>query len=109
LSSPPYDIPFDRATLTGRELEDVRQAFDDGHVSGGGRFTRRCEELPSEAHAVPRVLLRTSCTDALEMAAMLLEVGEGDEVVVPSFTLVSTTLGEGEQARLLDEARDFRP
>jgi dTDP-4-amino-4,6-dideoxygalactose transaminase len=92
LSSPPYDIPFNRATLTGRELEYVRQAFDDGHVSGGGPFTRRCEELLSEALAVPRVLLTTSCTDALEMAAMLLEVGEGDEVVVPSFTFVSTAL-----------------
>lgn len=92
MSAADYDIPFNRATLTGRELDYVRQAFDDGHVSGSGPFTRRCEELLAQELGVPRVMLTTSCTDALEMAALLLELGEGDEVVVPSFTFVSTAL-----------------
>jgi dTDP-4-amino-4,6-dideoxygalactose transaminase len=82
-------IPFNRASFAGGELEYVREAVEAGHISGDGTFTRRCEELLEEALGVPRVLLTTSCTHALEMAAMLLDVGSGDEVVLPSFTFVS--------------------
>jgi dTDP-4-amino-4,6-dideoxygalactose transaminase len=82
-------IPFNRASFAGAELEYVRQAVDLGHISGDGEFTRRCEALLEDALGVPRVLLTTSCTHALEMAAMLLDVGPGDEVILPSFTFVS--------------------
>jgi dTDP-4-amino-4,6-dideoxygalactose transaminase len=84
-----WRIPFNRATETGRELEYARQALDNGHISGDGPFTRRCEELLEESLGVPRALLTTSCTHALELSALLLDIGAGDEVVVPAFTFVS--------------------
>ena len=82
-------IPFNRASFAGGELEYVRDAVEAGHISGDGPYTRRCEALLEEMLAVPRVLLTTSCTHALEAAALLLDVGPGDEVVLPSFTFVS--------------------
>jgi dTDP-4-amino-4,6-dideoxygalactose transaminase len=82
-------IPFNRAGLLGHELEFVQQAVDNGHISGDGVFTRRSEELLEQELGTPRALLTTSCTHALELAALLLDVGPGDEVVVPSFTFVS--------------------
>jgi dTDP-4-amino-4,6-dideoxygalactose transaminase len=85
-----YRIPFNRATLVGGELELIREAVESGHISGDGPFTRRCEELLVELVGCERALLTTSCTHALELAALLLEVGPGDEVIVPSFTFVST-------------------
>lgn len=85
-----YRIPFNRSTLVGRELEFIAQAMRIGQIAGDQTFTRRCHALLEEILGVPRALLTTSCTHALEMAALLLEVGPGDEVVVPSFTFVST-------------------
>jgi dTDP-4-amino-4,6-dideoxygalactose transaminase len=83
-------IPFNRPSLTGREMDYVRDAVARGHISGNGWYTRRCEALLGEVlHGAP-VLLTTSCTHALEMAALLLDIGAGDEVIVPSFTFVST-------------------
>jgi dTDP-4-amino-4,6-dideoxygalactose transaminase len=82
-------IPFNRAGLLGHELEFVQQAVDNGHISGDGVFTRRCEELLQRELGTPRALLTTSCTHALELAALLLDVRPGDEVVLPSFTFVS--------------------
>ena len=82
-------IPFNRASLLGHELEFVREAVDNGHISGDGPFTKRCEELLERELGVQRALLTTSCTHAIELAALVLEIGLGDEVVVPAFTFVS--------------------
>ena len=83
-------IYFNRPSLTGLELEFIQRAVDSMHLSGNGSFTRQCEERLAALLDAPRVLLTTSCTHALEMAALLLEIGPGDEVIVPSFTFVST-------------------
>ncbi len=85
-----YRIPFNRPCLAGNEYKYIAQAIANGHASGDGPFTRKCHELLETELGVPRVLLTTSCTDALEMAALLLDCGPGDEVIVPSFTFVST-------------------
>ena len=83
-------VPFNRPLATGRELEYIQQAIDSGHISGDGSFTKKCHVLLEQTLGVPKVLLTTSCTDALEMAALLLDIVSGDEVIVPSFTFVST-------------------
>lgn len=83
-------ISFNRPSTVGNELEYVRDAIGRNHISGDGYYTGRCESLLSELHSGARVLLTTSCTDALEMAALLLDVQPGDEFIVPSFTFVST-------------------
>jgi dTDP-4-amino-4,6-dideoxygalactose transaminase len=85
-----YDIPFNRVSIVGQEIELVRQAAEDGHLAGDGPFARRCEALIEEAVGAKRALLTTSCTHALELAALLLDIAPGDEVIVPSFTFVST-------------------
>lgn len=85
-----YRIPFNRAALDGREADYIREAVEGGHISGDGPFTKRCQALLESELGAVRVLLTTSCTHALEMAGMLAGVGPGDEVVVPSFTFVST-------------------
>lgn len=68
----------------------MRQAIDNGHISGDGVFTRRCHTLLEESIGVKKALLTTSCTQALEMSALLLDIQDGDEVIIPSFTFVST-------------------
>jgi dTDP-4-amino-4,6-dideoxygalactose transaminase len=83
-------IPFNRAGLTGNEFRYIFQALEFGHISGDGRFTTKCHELLEKELGVAKVLLTTSCTHALEMAALLLDIQAGDEVIVPSFTFVST-------------------
>lgn len=83
-------IPFNKPSCAGRELEYIREAIARWHISGGGWFTQRCHELLEKELAVPKVLLTTSCTHALEMMALLLDVGPGDEIILPSFTFVST-------------------
>lgn len=85
-----YKIPFNKPTQTGRELEYLQRALDNQHISGDGPFTRQCQKLLEAQLQVPRALLTTSCTHALEMAALLLELQPGDEVILPSFTFVST-------------------
>jgi dTDP-4-amino-4,6-dideoxygalactose transaminase len=84
------NIPFNRSSLAGRELEYVSQAMHIGQIAGDQTFTRKCKALLEQTLGVPQVLLTTSCTHALEMCALLLEVQTGDEVIVPSFTFVST-------------------
>ncbi|HXT24652.1 MAG TPA: dTDP-4-amino-4,6-dideoxygalactose transaminase [Candidatus Eisenbacteria bacterium] len=83
-------IPFNRAGLVGDEFRYISEALQIGHISGDGLFTRKCHELLEKELGVEKVLLTTSCTHALEMAAMLLDIEPGDEVIVPSFTFVST-------------------
>ncbi len=83
-------IPFNRPALAGPELDYIRDAIAAGHLSGDGQFTRRCHALLEQRTGSPKALLTHSCTAALEMAALLAEVGPGDEVIMPSFTFVST-------------------
>ncbi len=83
-------IPFNKPTHTGKELEYIQQAIRSSHLSGDGSFTKRSHALLEESLRVPKVLLTTSGTHALEMSALLLGLKDGDEVIVPSFTFVST-------------------
>jgi dTDP-4-amino-4,6-dideoxygalactose transaminase len=83
-------IPFNRPVLAGRELDYIREAIDRGHLAGDGNFTERCQNWLADFIGVPAVLLTHSCTAALEMAAILVGIEAGDEVVMPSFTFVST-------------------
>ena len=86
----PYAIPFNRPCLEGREQEYMVQSIANGHISGDGPFTRKCHTFLERELGISKVLLTTSCTHALEMAALLLDIQPGDEVIVPSFTFVST-------------------
>jgi dTDP-4-amino-4,6-dideoxygalactose transaminase len=83
-------VDFNRPLPVGRELEYIAQALQSGHISGDGPFTMKCRTLLQEALGVPEVLLTTSCTHALDMSALLLDIHPGDEVVIPDFTFVST-------------------
>lgn len=83
-------IPFNRSTLQGNELTYIQETMAIGQIAGNQTFSRKCEQLLADVLGVPRSLVTTSCTHALEMAALLLDVGPGDEVIVPSFTFVST-------------------
>jgi dTDP-4-amino-4,6-dideoxygalactose transaminase len=87
---PPLRVPFNRPPRVGGELEAIAQALDAGKLSGDNAFTKKCHAALEAALGVPRVLLTTSCTDALEMAAILLDIRPGDEVIFPSYTFVST-------------------
>jgi dTDP-4-amino-4,6-dideoxygalactose transaminase len=83
-------IPFNKPALVGPEFDYIREALEAGHLAGDGRFTQRCHALLEQLTGSPRALLTHSCTAALEMSALLSEVGPGDEVIMPSFTFVST-------------------
>jgi dTDP-4-amino-4,6-dideoxygalactose transaminase len=84
------DIPFNKPFLTGNELEYIRAAVESGKISGNGSYTKRCHSLLRERYGFGGVLLTSSCTDALEMSAILSGIEPGDEVIMPSFTFVST-------------------
>jgi dTDP-4-amino-4,6-dideoxygalactose transaminase len=101
-------IPFNRPCLVGNELDYMAEAVASGHSASGGPFTRRAVDILREVHDADDVLLTTSCTDALEMSAMLLDIRPGDVVVVPSFTFTSTALAfarEGARLRFCDIER----
>lgn len=83
-------IPFNRPFMTGQELELIAQAHDNGHLSGDGSFTKRCHEWLEQRTGASKALLTHSCTAALEMSALLLDLVPGDEVIMPSYTFVST-------------------
>ncbi len=85
-----YRIPFNRSSLTGREMEYIARTIAAGQIAGDQEFSRKCHTLLEQTFGVKRALVTTSCTHALEMAALLLDLQPGDEVIVPSFTFVST-------------------
>lgn len=87
---PPAMIPFNKASFRGNELDYLVQAIQQGHTSGNGPFTKQAESFLANMHSGSTTLLTTSCTHALEMAARLLNLQPGDEVIVPSYTFVST-------------------
>ena len=85
-----YRIPLNKPGLAGDELWYIAEAISRGHSAGDGFFTKRSQLLLEQALSAKKALLTTSCTDALELAALLLDIKPGDEVIVPSFTFVST-------------------
>lgn len=87
-----YMIPFNKPYLTGKENDYIIEAVNSGKISGNGLFTKKCQDFFESKYRFKKVLLTTSCTDALEMAAMLANIKEGDEVIVPSYTFVSTAI-----------------
>ena len=85
-------IPFNKPHLTGKETQYIYEAVSKGKLSGNGEFTKRCQQFFEEKYGFKKCLLTTSCTDALEMAAILCDIQPGDEVIVPSYTFVSSAL-----------------
>lgn len=84
-------IPFNKPYLTGKETNYIEDAVKSGKISGNGKYTQRCQAFFEQTLGVKKSLLTTSCTDALEMAAILINIKEGDEVIMPSYTFVSTS------------------
>jgi dTDP-4-amino-4,6-dideoxygalactose transaminase len=85
-----YSIPFNKVFISGNELQYIEQSIANSHVSGDGPFTLKCHAWLKTYFSSPKSLLTTSCTHALEISAMLLDIKPGDEVVIPAFTFVST-------------------
>ena len=83
-------IGFNKPYLSGKEIEYISEAVASKKISGDGLFTKKCHDFFEKTYGFKKVLLTTSCTDALEMAAILLNIKEGDEVIAPSYTFVST-------------------
>jgi dTDP-4-amino-4,6-dideoxygalactose transaminase len=104
-----YRIPFNRPFLVGGELDNVARSFASGEMAGDGPFTKECQALLQTRFGARRALLTTSCTSALEMAALLCDLREGDEVILPSYTFVSTAnafLLRGAKPVFVDIRRD---
>jgi len=85
-------IPFNKPYLTGKEMHYMYQAVYSGKISGNGMFTQKCHKFFEERFGFKKALLTTSCTDALEMCAILADIKPGDEVIIPSYTFVSTAI-----------------
>ena len=85
-----YNIPFNKPYLTGFETQYIEDAVRSGKISGNGKYTQRCQEFFQQRYGFRKCLLTNPCTDALEMAAILLNIQPGDEVIMPSYTFVST-------------------
>jgi len=83
-------IPFNKPYLTGQESNYIVDAVNSGHLSGNGKYTKQCQHFFEQTYGFGKCLLTTSCTDALEMAAILIDIQPGDEVIIPSYTFVST-------------------
>ncbi|MFM8269027.1 MAG: aminotransferase class I/II-fold pyridoxal phosphate-dependent enzyme, partial [Pseudomonadota bacterium] len=86
----PKLIPFNRPSLTGKETKYIEDAIHRCHASGDGYYTKQCHRFFEDKLEIKKALLTTSCTHALEMAAILCDIQEGDEVIVPSYTFTST-------------------
>lgn len=85
-------IPFNKPFLTGKETVYIAEAVESGKLSGNGIFTKKCQDFFQNKFGMKKCLLTTSCTDALEMCAMLIDCKEGDEIIIPSYTFVSSAL-----------------
>ena len=102
-------IPFNIPYTTGRETEYIQKAIESGHLSGNGPFTKKCQSFFENKYGFRKTLLTSSCTDALEMAAMLIDIKSGDEVIIPAYTFVSTALAfvrQGAVIRFVDSRGD---
>ncbi len=105
----PLDIPFNKPFITGNELEYIKDAVDYGHISGNGKYTKLTQQFFERQFGFKKCLLTTSCTDALEMCAILLDIQPGDEVIMPSYTFVSTANAfelRGATIRFADSRKD---
>lgn len=102
-------IPFNKPYLTGKETQYIEEAVKSGKISGNGMFTQKCQDFFEQKYGFKKALLTTSCTDALEMCAILANIQEGDEVIVPSFTFVSTAIAfvrQGAKIVFADSCQD---
>lgn len=102
-------IPFNKPHLTGKETDYIIQAVHSGQISGNGMFTKKCQRFFEERYGFKKILLATSCTDALEMSALLLDIKPGDEIIIPSYTFVSTALAfvrQGAKIVFIDSRSD---
>lgn len=102
-------IPFNKPYLIGNETQYITEAVNSGHIAGNGNFTKKCQTFLENDFDIKKSLLTTSCTDALEMSALLMELKEGDEVIMPSFTFVSTAnafLLRGVTVKFADSYKD---
>jgi len=100
-----FNIPY----ITGREVEYIQDTIATGHISGNGKYTNKCQRFFEERYGFNKTLLTTSCTDALEMCALLIDIKPGDEVIVPSYTFVSTALAfvrQGAKIVFADSRKD---
>jgi dTDP-4-amino-4,6-dideoxygalactose transaminase len=104
-------IPFNKPFLTGKEMHYIYQAVYSGKISGNGMFTQKCQKYFEQRYGFKKALLTTSCTDALEMCAILADIKPGDEVIVPSYTFVSTALAFVRQGAkiVFADSRSDRP
>lgn len=104
-------IPFNKPHITGKEVHYIYDAVASGHISGNGKYTKMCQRYFEERWGFKKTLLTTSCTDALEMCALLLNIQPGDEVIVPSYTFVSTALAFARQGAkiVFADSRNDRP
>jgi dTDP-4-amino-4,6-dideoxygalactose transaminase len=102
-------IPFNKPYLSGREIQYIHQAVESGKISGNGLFTQKCQKFFEDRYGFKKALLTTSCTDALEMCAILADIQPGDEVIVPSYTFVSSALAfvrQGAKIVFADSRKD---
>ncbi|WP_289037855.1 dTDP-4-amino-4,6-dideoxygalactose transaminase [uncultured Zobellia sp.] len=102
-------IPFNKPFLVGKETSFIEEAVKSGKISGNGEFTTKCHKFFEEHYGFKKTLLTTSCTDALEMAAMLINIGPEDEIIVPSYTFVSSALAftrQGAKIVFADSRKD---
>lgn len=102
-------IPFNKPFLTGEETDYIKRAVLSGKISGNGEYTKKCHQFFTDRYGFKKCLLTNSCTDALEMSAILANIGEGDEVIMPSYTFVSTANAfvlHGAKIRFIDSRVD---
>ena len=102
-------IPFNKPYITGKEVHYIYDTVASGHISGNGKYTKKCQQYFENNWGFKKTLLTTSCTDALEMCALLLDIQPGDEVIVPSYTFVSTALAfvrQGAKIVFVDSRKD---